>query len=131
MGVFLKNETSTYTPSPINVAANLYERHTNDPVDFEHDPDVQQGRDQVNTEFVGVVAATPNSPMGRDSAGRSKVAPPDASDDIATKGYVDGQINDHDHPQSSITGLVARLESIEQRLTTIETRLDAAGIPPA
>lgn len=37
----------------------------------------------------------------------------------------------HTQPQSSITGLTSRLESIEQRLTTIETRLDAAGIPPA
>lgn len=131
MGVFLKSETSTYTPSPINVAANLYERHTNDPVDFEHDPDVQEGRTQVDTERVGIVAPTPNTPMGRDSSGRSKVAPPDVADDIATKGYVDGQIDGHTQPQSSITGLVARLESIEQRLTTIETRLDAAGIPPA
>lgn len=44
---------------------------------------------------------------------------------------LEGAPPDHTQPQSSITGLVARLESIEQRLTTIETRLDAAGIPPA
>lgn len=37
------------------------------------------------------------------------------------KGYVDREI----------TGLAARLESIEQRLGNIESRLEAAGIPPA
>lgn len=37
----------------------------------------------------GVVTATGNSLMQRDSAGRSQVATPSASADIATKGYVD------------------------------------------
>jgi hypothetical protein len=35
-------------------------------------------------------AATANKLMHRDASGRAKVAAPSASDDIATKGYVDG-----------------------------------------
>lgn len=37
----------------------------------------------------GVVAATPNTLMGRDASGRSQIATPAAAGDIASKGYVD------------------------------------------
>src|SRR5690606_10308253 len=37
----------------------------------------------------------------------------------------------HTHPQSSITGLVARLEAMESRLAAAESRLDDLENPPA
>lgn len=46
---------------------------------------------------VGVVAANPNSLMGRDANGRAQIATPAAAADIASKGYVD----------TTLTGYVA------------------------
>src|SRR5690606_35875626 len=53
------------------------------------DKGIEDAHDRLDT---ATPSATANSLMSRDANGRSKVSSPVASDDIATKGYVDGLV---------------------------------------
>lgn len=126
MGVFLENTFTPHAPTPLNVADALY---TRDRPNIPDRADVQAGQEQSETNASGIVSATPNSLVARDSSGRSQVSDPSAPADISTKNYVDSQVStralsSHSHEQSDVVGLIARLQNIEDRL-------DAAGIPPA
>ena len=126
MGVYLENTSTPHVPTPLNVADALYNR---DRPNIPEDVDVQAGQAQSETNASGVVSATPNSLVARDSSGRSQISDPSGVNDIANKNYVDSQVStralsSHSHEQSKVVGLVARLQNIE-------ARLDAAGIPPA
>lgn len=126
MGVYLENTSTPHVPTPLNVADALYNRDRPNIPDL---PDVQDGQAQSQTNASGVVSATPNSLVARDSSGRSQMTDPASPGDISTKNYVDSQVStrapsSHSHAQSDVAGLVVRLQAIE-------ARLDAAGIPPA
>lgn len=126
MGVYLENTSTPHVPTPLNIADALYNR---DRPNIPDRTDVQEGQAQSETNASGVVSATPNSLVARDSSGRSQMTDPASPADISTKNYVDSQVStralsSHSHQQSEVVGLIARLQNIE-------ARLDAAGIPPA
>ena len=104
MGVYLKDTASTWVPGPINVADELYNQTL---PDLSTDPDVIAGGDTSVDEVdqrvgtsMGVIAveiAGLKVRMSTVETGKSDVG--------------------HEHPINEITGLEARLASIEQRLT--------------
>lgn len=130
MGVYLKDEVHSHTPSPINIAASLYERNIDNPVDFENDPDVQDGKSQVEAgksasdERVGNIAddvtsashfARPGKLVRRDYEGQFHVGPPTRDTHPASKKYID----DQQHVMADITDLppVSRTSSVPLSLT--------------
>lgn len=104
MGVYLKETASTYVPSPINVADNLYNR---DRPDIANDPDVITGGQESRDELDGEIVAGVGTVAGEIADLKTRM-------DTVESGKSDVG---HEHPISKITGLEAHLANIEQRLT--------------